>query len=356
MHRVSNISVRSRLRAGLDRLDAAVSRLGRIGATMALSLLTVLGALAIHLMLRILQNRMPVEPIALVNVAAEALCVSAPLIFYAREVIEQLQKSRARLDVMSRRLAASVEQSEAANKAKSAFLANMSHELRTPLNAIMGFSEVMRDEHLGPLNNPRYAGYAADIHSSGRHLLGIINDILDLSKIEAGKMSLDDASEFPLGATVEESLNLVAPLAGKYGVRLMGGLPNTVRLHAVERMVRQILINLLGNAIKFTPTGGEVEVHGRLNIDGGYALMVRDSGIGMSGDDIDKALTPFGQVQNKITATHAGTGLGLPLAKAMLELHGGRMSVESMPHVGTTVTLHFPASRVMPMGVGANAA
>lgn len=347
MRRGYNTSISHGIRAGLDRLDAAVSRFGRVGATAALSAMTVTGALAVHLTLRVLERRGLVESMALVNVAIEALCVATPLILYARDVIDQLKKSRAHLDVMSRRLAASVDAAETASKAKSAFLANMSHELRTPLNAIMGFSEVMRDEHLGPLGSARYVGYAADIHASGRHLLGIINDILDLSKIEAGKMSLDDACEFALVPAVQDSLTLIAPLADKYGVRLvctMAG--DTVQLLAVERMVRQILINLLSNAIKFTPSGGKVEVQGRHGADGSYALMVRDNGIGMNEGEIAKALTPFGQIQNKFTATHNGTGLGLPLAKAMLELHDGYMAVHSVPHMGTTITLHFPAARV----------
>jgi signal transduction histidine kinase len=225
----------------------------------------------------------------------------------------------------------------------------MSHELRTPLNAIMGFSEVMKDQHLGPVENPRYLAYAGDIHSSGRYLLGIINDILDLSKIEAGKMSVDAAEEFPLRQALEASLSICGNLAEKFGVRLNVKLPpDHVRLLAVERMVRQILINLVGNAVKFTPLGGSVEVSGGHLTDGGYAITVQDSGIGMSEDDIAKALTPFGQVENKMTATHNGTGLGLPLAKAMLELHGGRLEIHSVPGRGTSVILKFPAGRVTP--------
>lgn len=340
-------SLAGRIRSGLDALDAQLSLLGRYGATALLTAVTVGAALATLIVLRLLEGRAPL-PIAITNVSIVVAVVVAPLILYSRDVIDQLRRSRAHLDVMSRRLHASVQQAEAANKAKSAFLANMSHELRTPLNAIMGFSEVMKDEVLGPLNNPRYAGYAADIHSSGRYLLGIINDILDLSKIEAGKMSLDSATQFPLVAAVDASLAMVAPLAEKHGVRLVGGVPDAgVQLHAVERMIRQILINLLSNAIKFTPHGGEVEVRAMATADGGYALMVCDSGIGMSQADIAKALAPFGQVQNKMTATHAGTGLGLPLAKAMLELHDGTMVVDSTLHLGTTVTLHFPAGRVV---------
>ena len=207
----------------------------------------------------------------------------------------------------------------------------------------MGFSEIMKDQHLGPVHNPRYLAYAGDIHASGRYLLGIINDILDLSKIEAGKMSLDSAEEFPLRQALEGSLVLCASLGEKFGVRIESRLPpDDVRLLAVERMIRQIMINLVGNAIKFTPAGGCVTVGGGACADGGYAVTVQDSGIGMTEEEILKALTPFGQIENKMTATHNGTGLGLPLAKAMLELHGGTMEITSSPGHGTLITLTSP--------------
>ena len=197
------------------------------------------------------------------------------------------------------------------------------------------------------MQNVRYLGYAGDIHASGTYLLGIINDILDLSKIEAGKMSLDSATEFPLCQALDASLGMVTALGEKFGVRLVAELPpDSVRLVAVERMIRQILINLLGNAIKFTPAGGSVTLGGGHTEDGGYALTVKDSGIGMTEAEIAQALMPFGQVENKMTATHNGTGLGLPLAKAMVELHGGSLSVTSVPHHGTTILLTFPPGRV----------
>jgi signal transduction histidine kinase len=282
-----------------------------------------------------------------VNLAVEISAVAAPIIFYARDVIEQLKSSRASMDEMSRQLLISVEQAEQANRAKSAFLANMSHELRTPLNAIMGFSEVMKDQHLGPMNNPRYLSYAGDILASGRYLLGIINDILDLSKIEAGKMTVENAEEFPLCHALEGSLAICIALGEKFGVRIESRLPpEHVRLLAVERMIRQIMINLVGNAIKFTPAGGVVTVSGHIKPCGGYAVVVQDSGIGMTDQEIVKALTPFGQIENKMTATHNGTGLGLPLAKAMLELHEGELEISSAPGSGTKVVLNFPASRI----------
>jgi signal transduction histidine kinase len=213
----------------------------------------------------------------------------------------------------------------------------------------MGFSEVMKEQHLGPMNNPRYLSYAGDILASGGYLLGIINDILDLSKIEAGKMTVENAEEFPLCQALEGSLAICSAFGEKFGVKIESRLPpENVRLLAVERMIRQIMINLVGNAIKFTPSGGSVLVGGHARPCGGYAVTVQDSGIGMTEQDIVKALTPFGQVENKLTATHNGTGLGLPLAKAMLELHGGELEISSMPGSGTKVVLNFPASRINP--------
>ncbi|MEY4706774.1 MAG: hypothetical protein RJB58_497 [Pseudomonadota bacterium] len=334
------------VRAALGALDAQLSRLGRFGSTAALTAMAVCAALPLHVLVRSLEG-LPVQSLTLVNLSLVIAIIAGPIIFYARDVIAQLQKSRARLNEMSRHLAITADQAKEANKAKSAFLANMSHELRTPLNAIMGFSEVMKDEHLGQVHNPRYLGYAADIHSSGRYLLGIINDILDLSKIEAGKMSVENAEQFPLRHSLEGSLAMVSDLGEKYGVHVIGELPpDHVQLVAVDRMIRQIMINLLGNAIKFTPIGGSVRVSGAALDCGGYAVTVQDSGIGMTEDEITQAMTPFGQVENKMTATHNGTGLGLPLAKAMLELHDGTLAISSMPGRGTRIVLNFPASRI----------
>ncbi|HEY0267010.1 MAG TPA: HAMP domain-containing sensor histidine kinase [Rhizomicrobium sp.] len=346
MHRHSGKTFGVQLKALLDTLDSQLTRMGRFGSTAALTAMAVGAAVPLHFTIRALEG-LPAEPAANFNIALVTIIVGAPIIFYARDMIAKLSRSRARLDEMTRHLALTADQAEHASRAKSAFLANMSHELRTPLNAIMGFSEVMKDQHLGPVHNARYLGYAADIHASGRYLLGIINDILDLSKIEAGKMSLDNAEIFPLRQALEGSLAICAPLGEKYGVTVTASLPpEHVRLMAVERMIRQILINLVGNAIKFTPAGGRVEVRGAAAEGGGYTLFVQDSGIGMTEDDIEKALTPFGQIENKMTATHNGTGLGLPLAKAMLELHEGSLSIRSIPHHGTTIALHFPAGRI----------
>jgi signal transduction histidine kinase len=340
------MTITARIKSALDALDGWLAQYGRFGSTIVLTAMTAGVAVPLHVLVRLAEG-FPVESMAILNLAIEIAIVAAPIIFYARDVIFQLRASRIVMDEMSRPLEISVAQSENANRAKSAFLANMSHELRTPLNAIMGFSEVMKDEHLGPVQNPRYLAYAGDIHASGCYLLGIINDILDLSKIEAGKMSLENAAEFPMRQALEGSLSICTSLGEKFGVRIESRLPpENVRLLAVERMIRQIMINLVGNAIKFTPAGGCVSLGGGACADGGYAITVRDSGIGMSREEIAKALTPFGQIENKLTATHNGTGLGLPLAKAMLELHGGVMEISSSPGDGTLITLSFPAYRV----------
>ena len=348
MDRRSATSLSCTVRSALDALDGKVARFGRFGSTAVLTAMTVAAVEVLHFSVRTIEG-LPVQWIAAGNLAIELTIVAAPIIFYARDVIDQLKRSRASMDEMSRQLLISVEQAEQANRAKSAFLANMSHELRTPLNAIMGFSEVMKEQHLGPMSNPRYLSYAGDILASGRYLLGIINDILDLSKIEAGKMTVENAEEFPLCQALQGSLAICTALGEKFGVKIESRLPpDTVRLLAVERMIRQIMINLVGNAIKFTPGGGSVMVGGHAKPCGGYAVTVQDSGIGMTGEEIVKALTPFGQVENKMTATHNGTGLGLPLAKAMLELHGGELEITSTPGSGTKIVLHFPASRINP--------
>ena len=323
-----------------------MSRCGRFGSTAVLTAMAVCAAVPLHLLLRTLEG-LTTRTLSTLNIAFETALIAAPIIFYARDVIAQLKQTRTKMDEMSRRLTISVEQAEQANRAKSAFLANMSHELRTPLNAIMGFSEVMKEQHLGPMHNPRYLSYAGDILASGSYLLGIINDILDLSKIEAGKMTVENAEEFPLYQALEGSLAICNALGEKFGVRIETRLPpEEVRLVAVERMIRQIMINLVGNAIKFTPAGGTIQVSGSACADGGYSVTILDSGIGMTDQEIIKALTPFGQIENKITATHNGTGLGLPLAKAMLELHDGHLEISSAPGCGTRIVMNFPASRI----------
>jgi signal transduction histidine kinase len=331
----------------LTQLERRLSQLGPVWATVALSAAAIVVAICINVFLKVFVEHAPVTLTTFINIPVEGIVVASPLILYSRRVIRQLAKSRAELENMTGQLAVAAEEAREASQAKSAFLTNMSHELRTPLNAILGFSEIMKDQHLGPVSNPRYLSYAADIHASGRHLLGIINDILDLAKIESGKMTLDSAEEFALVPALSASLAMLTGLGAQHSVSVRGEWSDEeVRLVAAERMVRQIVINLVGNAIKFTPHGGHVVLRGAIEPGGGYALQVEDNGVGMNESEVVNALTPFGQNRPKMAVRHEGTGLGLPLAKAMIELHGGSLAVDSKPNLGTCITLRFPAQRV----------
>jgi len=237
------------------------------------------------------------------------------------------------------------ETAEYANRAKSEFLANMSHELRTPLNAVIGFAEAMEGELLGPMP-AHYQGYATDIRASGLHLLSIINDILDLSKIEAGKMTIDEAV-IDLRPVVESSVRLIEVRAAEGRVALANDLPAGLpALFADEVRVKQMLVNLVSNAVKFTPPGGTVTVGAHCDRDG-LALWVSDTGIGMTPEELATALSPFGQVVSKQSRAMEGTGLGLPLVKRLAALHDASLEIDSAPGRGTVATIHFPAARVL---------
>jgi len=239
------------------------------------------------------------------------------------------------------------EMAEMASRAKTEFLANMSHELRTPLNAIIGFAEVMHMELLGPIGNQQYHGYVGDIHDSARHLLGLINDILDVAKIEAGRVELSE-STVDVKGIFDAVARLIRERALRAEVRLeMSVPPNLPPLVADERKLKQILINLLSNSVKFTPAGGAIRLLAKPDpATGDLVITVADTGIGIAVVDVDRVMEPFGQVDNVINRKHRGTGLGLPLTKGLVELHGGSFNLESTPGAGTTVTIRIPARRL----------
>jgi two-component system cell cycle sensor histidine kinase PleC len=233
----------------------------------------------------------------------------------------------------------------ASSKAKGDFLALMSHELRTPLNAIIGFSEVMSGEMFGPLGHGRYKEYARDVHGAGRHLLALINDILDLSKAEAGKFDLS-CEEIVPADLLNECLRLMRGRAAEAGLRLehqfAPGLPNLI----VDRLrLKQILLNLLSNAVKFTPAGGQVTLSADCDAQGQFLLAVRDTGIGMAPEAIPLALEPFRQIASPFARNAEGTGLGLSLVKSLIECHGGTLELDSALHRGTVARLTLPAAR-----------
>jgi signal transduction histidine kinase len=333
-------------RAGL--FAALNRRLGKMGVAAATCLLTSF-AVVVAVGLDWLLGQTGLTPFNEQTAGAAfviAALTATPIIAYSQLIIRELKSSRRTLRLMTERLAVAFHNAERANDAKSRFLAHMSHELRTPLNAIIGFSDIMQNELLGPIHNPRYRGYAGDINTSGLHLLGIINEILDLAKIEAGRTT-EDEEEFDALAAVEAACVMVRPLAERQEVDLSLVLPQfEVRLVAVPRMIRQILINILSNALKFTPRGGAVVLGMEVRDNGNLVVSIADTGVGMSPDEMKVALTPFGQVENALSRQHAGTGLGLPLAKAMMDLHHGRLMIRSKPREGTTIALVFPAGRV----------
>ena len=232
------------------------------------------------------------------------------------------------------------EEAELANRTKSDFLANMSHELRTPLNSIIGFAQILSTGIFGPLGDRRYTEYAADIMHSGEHLLSVIGDVLDISKIEAGEAAIVDR-EINIGEMLADSVAMIHERAQAKSL-------NINMIVADARYLKQILINLLANSVKFTPAGGNIDIHANIDTDGCMSISVKDTGIGITAADISRVLEPFGQVLTNPTLAQEGTGLGLSLSKRLTELHAGGLSIESTPGVGTTVTAQFPASRIVP--------
>ncbi|ANK81440.1 MAG: hypothetical protein TEF_11985 [Rhizobiales bacterium NRL2] len=242
------------------------------------------------------------------------------------------------------------EEAELASRAKSEFLANMSHELRTPLNAIIGFAEILSGRMFGPLGHEKYETYAADIHESGRHLLSVINDILDLSKAESGQFDIHE-STFDLAFCLQACLRLVQERADRRGVTIVNCLADApvVEIHADERLIKQILLNLLSNAVKFTERGGEVRIEAGVR-GPRFVVSITDTGIGIPRNRIGRMFEAFTQGHTGLSRKFDGTGLGLPLSRSLAELHGGTVEIDSVEGQGTTAELHLPATRVMPAG------
>lgn len=255
-------------------------------------------------------------------------------------LIAELEEEKSFSDEARRR-------AEAANKAKSRFLATMSHELRTPLNAIMGFSEVMKSEVLGPMSSPIYREYAGNIHDSGRHLLNLINEILDLSRIEAGRYELHE-EPIRLIDVAEDSMRLLKLRADNKGLALIEDFEhNLPQVWADQRSIRQICLNLISNALKFTPKGGRITVLVQQSVDGGQLISVRDNGPGIPENELPKVMQAFGQGSLAHETAEGGTGLGLPIVKNLIELHGGTFDLRSELRKGTDATVYLPPKRVL---------
>ncbi|ABS63550.1 integral membrane sensor signal transduction histidine kinase [Parvibaculum lavamentivorans DS-1] len=263
-----------------------------------------------------------------------------------RAHVLELDETRKQLEKTSAELLVALQSASSADQAKSQFLATMSHELRTPLNAILGFSEIMAAETFGPLNNARYSDYVQDIFKSGKHLLSLINDVLDFTRVDAGELHLHE-EDIDLEEAVTDTIRMISAQAKAQNIALdyeiAADLPHLIADH---RRIRQVLLNLLSNAVKFTPDGGEVHI-GALVADGAMLLRVTDTGIGIAAENIPLALERFGQIDSDLSRKYEGTGLGLPLAKCLMEHHGGCLDIASELGRGTTVTVTFPPERVV---------
>ncbi len=264
--------------------------------------------------------------------------------------IADLRQSRQKLELQAQQMVELAEKYDSerasavdANLAKSEFLANISHEIRTPLNAVIGFSEIMQSGMFGPLGSPKYLEYCNDINDSGRYLLGVINDVLDMSRIEAGRLQVD-LEELPFDDLVDESIRIVTAQAATRDIAVATEVESGLRLEGDRRSIKQIMLNLLSNAVKFTPIGGRITVRAR-RVGGAITFSVRDTGIGIPRDAIAKLGQPFVQVQNQFTKSHKGSGLGLAITRSLAELHGGAMRIRSSEGRGTTVAVRLPVHR-----------
>ena len=261
--------------------------------------------------------------------------------------VADVRASQQRLGELAEQYAVEKTRAEEANQAKSKFLANMSHELRTPLNAIIGFSEIMESGMFGPLGAEKYNEYCGDIRSSGEYLLDVINDILDMAKIEAGRIRLD-FEELDLDTLLSEAMRVVSARAQDKQLALVAKISPELGLRADRRALKQIVLNLLSNAVKFTPSGGRVTVRGRA-ADNCVVLAIADTGIGIAKDALTRLGRPFEQVESQLTKSHHGSGLGLAIAKSLVELHGGRMRIRSTLGKGTLVVVRMPTRPQCPL-------